>query len=114
MKGEQVLNMNCEYIRDTYGVPPAEIGRRVTVSGKPGIIAADRGNYIGVNFDADKPGTIVNAHPTSNVEYGCIGTIRTPTRSQARYQAYLEYGDSYDNFIDFCRWWDNKDRECGK
>lgn len=26
------------------------------------------------------------------------------TRSQARYQRYLEYGDYFDSFIDFCRW----------
>jgi hypothetical protein len=44
--------MDCEYARVYYGVP-ACIGRRVTVDGKPGIIAEDRGHYIGVNFDDD-------------------------------------------------------------
>lgn len=56
-----------QYVRDYYGVP-AEIGRRVTVSGRPGIIVEDRGNYIGVNFDSDKPGLVYPCHPTSEVE----------------------------------------------
>jgi len=65
-----------EYIRIAYGVP-AEIGRRVTVSGKPGIIAKDCGSYIGVNFDSDKPGVIRNCHPTSEVQYLDMGKIRS-------------------------------------
>lgn len=76
--------MDCEYVRRHYGVP-AEIGRRVVVYGKPGVIAADRGHYLGVNFDADKPGVIHNAHPTSEVEYGELATVRPMTRSQKRY-----------------------------
>lgn len=95
--------MDCEYAREHYGVP-ACIGRRVTVAGKPGIIAADRGHYIGVNFDEDKPGHIENAHPTWKVEYLGMGKVRKMTRSQARYQRYLEFGDCFDSFIDFCRW----------
>ncbi len=94
--------MNCEYVRDHYKVP-AEIGRRVIVGGKPGIIAADRGHYIGVNFDESKPGHILNAHPTSEVEYLEMGSIRKPTRSAARYQRFLEYGDGR-SFLDYCRW----------
>lgn len=97
------MTTNCEYVREHYGVP-AEIGRRVMVGGKPGIIAADRGHYIGVNLDADKPGVIVNAHPVSEVEYGELGKVRKPSRHAARYQRYLEYGDGFDSFIDFCRW----------
>jgi len=80
---------NCEYVREYYEVP-AEIGRRVVVSGKAGIIAADRGHYIGVNFDVDKPGVICNCHPTSKVEYGEIGKIRKMTRSQENYRRYLD------------------------
>ena len=60
--------MSFEYIKDYYGVPAA-LGRRVIVNGRPGIIAADRGHYIGVNFDSDKPGVISNCHPTWMVEY---------------------------------------------
>lgn len=95
--------MSCQYVRDHYSVP-AEIGRLVTVSGKPGIIAEDRGHYIGVNFDSDKPGVIFNCHPTSEVEYGEMGRVRKPSRYQARYLRYIEYGDGFDSFIEFCRW----------
>lgn len=62
----------CEYAKIHYQVP-ADIGRRVTVDGRPGIIAEDRGHYIGVNFDDDKPGVISNAHPTWEVDYGEMG-----------------------------------------
>lgn len=92
--------MIFDYIKTHYNVP-AEMGRRVTVSGKPGIITEDRGHYIGVNFDADKPGVIKNAHPTWEVEYLGMGVIRPMTRAQARYQRYLDIGDCFDNFRDF-------------
>lgn len=95
--------MSCEYARDYYRVP-AEIGRRVLVNEKPGIIAEDRGHYIGVNFDDDKPGVVSNCHPEWKVEYLKMGTVRKPTKSQKRYQRYHEYGDCFDSFIDFCRW----------
>lgn len=95
--------MDCEYIKEYYGVP-ACIGRRVNVNGEPGIITKDRGHYIGVNFDSDKPGVVVNAHPTWKVEYLGMGKIRNMTRSQARYQRFIEDGDCFDSFIDFYRW----------
>ena len=81
------MQPDFRYIITTYQVP-ATIGRLVSVDGKSGIIAADRGNYIGVNFDDDKPGEIVNCHPTWKVEYGGVGVVRKQkmTRSQARYQ----------------------------
>jgi len=86
--------MNCEYAQEYYGVP-ACLGRRVIVNGKPGVIAEDRGNYIGVNFDEDDPGNIHNAHPTSEVVYGEMGVIRKMTRSKQRYQDYLRLADCY-------------------
>jgi hypothetical protein len=95
--------MACEYVRDYYRVP-AEIGRRVIVNGNPGVIAEDRGHYIGVNFDADRAGDISNCHPTWEVAYGEMGAVRKPSRHRARYQRYLEYGDCFDSFIDFCYW----------
>ena len=95
--------MNCEYVKKYYGVP-AEIGRRVVVDGKPGVIAADRGHHIGVNFDADKPGDISPCHPIWRVEYGGMARVRRMTKSQQRYKRFLEYGDCFDSFIDFCRW----------
>ncbi len=95
--------MSCEYVRQYYGVP-ADIGRRVTVDGLPGIIARDMGHHIGVNFDSDKPGRVLPCHPTWRVEYGEMGIVRKMTRSQQRYQRWLEYGDSFSNFVEFCRW----------
>lgn len=92
--------MNCEYVREHYGVP-AEIGRRVIVYGKPGIIAQDRGHYIGVNFDCDKPGVVMPAHPTSEVQYLEMGTVRPMTKAQRRYQRWLEIRDCFGSFRDF-------------
>ena len=95
--------MSCEYVRENYGVP-AEIGRRVVIGGKPGVIAADRGHYIGVNFDADKPGVICNAHPISGVVYGDIGKVRQMTPSQRRYAEYLEVADCFESFFHFLKY----------
>lgn len=95
--------MSFEYIVEAYQVP-ACIGRIVNVDGQPGIIAEDCGHYIGVNFDSDKPGVISRCHPTWEVEYLDMGTIRPLTRSQERYKRYLTYGDGFESFIDFCRW----------
>lgn len=94
--------MSLEYVRTTYGVP-AEIGRRVTVYGKPAIISADRGQYIGVTFDTDKPYVVHNAHPTDGVTYGELGRLRTLTRSQRRYRSYLEVADLYESFAHWLR-----------
>lgn len=102
--------MNCEYVRTYYGVP-AEIGRLVTVYGKSGIIASDRGNYIGVNFDSDKPGVIKNAHPKDGVEYLGLGSIRKMTKSQRRYQRFLEVGECFDDFLSFLRYETARERE---
>lgn len=90
------------YVGRYYGVP-ADIGRRVTVDGKPGIIAEDRGHYLGVNFDENKPGDIRNVHPTWRVEYGAMGKVRRPTRAQLRYQRYLTVGECFGSFADFLR-----------
>lgn len=89
----------CRYVSQYYDVP-ADIGRRVIVSGKQGIIVADRGNYIGVNFDQDKPGVILNCHPTDNVVYGEIGRIRKVSRSRQRYLDYLHA----DTGLTFAEW----------
>lgn len=77
------------YVREHYGVPAA-IGRRVVIDGKPGVIAADRGHYIGVNFDCDKPGVVRHAHPTWSVTYLDMGAVRPMTRSQLRYEKFLD------------------------
>lgn len=95
--------MDCEYVRDYYGVP-ACIRRKVICYGKPGVIVEDRGNYIGVTLDSEKPGTVSNYHPTDGIEYQGMGMVRKPSHSQARYQRYLEYGDGFNSFLGFCRW----------
>lgn len=95
--------MNFEYITQTYQVP-ACLNRRVEVDGKQGIIIKDCGNYIGVNFDDDKPGVVSNCHPTWRVTYLDMGEPRKLTRSQQRYQDYLdsvyyEAGDSFAFYL---------------
>lgn len=95
--------MNCEYVRQHYGVP-ACIGRRVVAYGEPGIISEDRGHYIGINLDSDKPGVVNNYHPTDDIQYLGMGKVRKPSKGHARYLRYLEYGECFDSFIDFCRW----------
>lgn len=95
--------MSCEYIREYYGVP-AEVGRRAVVNGSPGIIEKDLGHYIGVNFDASKPGAISSCHPAWKVEYLALGKPRAMTKSQQRYRRFLEYGECFDSFIDYCYW----------
>ncbi len=89
-----------DYVKTHYGVP-ADIGRRVVVNGNSGIIVADRGQYIGVNFDLDRPCEISNCHPTWCVEYQGMGKARKITRSQARYRRYMEICDCFDNFKAF-------------
>ena len=91
--------MNCEYVRKSYAVP-ACIGRKIIFKGRPGIIVEDRGHYIGVTFDSDKPNEILNIHPADNVEYCGMGKPRKMTRSQRRYQEYLKC-DWYENFAEF-------------
>lgn len=97
--------MNCEYVRENYGVA-ACIGRRVVYNGNPGVIAEDRGNYVGILLDCDKPGNVNNYHPKTDglVYLDEMGKVRKPSRFQARYQRYLEYGDGFNSFLDFCRW----------
>lgn len=88
------------YVRETYGVP-ACIGRRIEFNGRSGVIAEDRGNYIGVNFDDDAPGQIVNLHPTERVTYLGTGPVRKPSRSQARYRRFVsaDTGESFGEFL---------------
>jgi len=92
--------MALKYIKSYYGIS-ASIGQRVKVDGKPGIIVADQGHHLGVNFDEDKPGAVSNCHPTWRVDYLEMGAIRKQTKAQARYQHYLEVGDQFDSFLHF-------------
>lgn len=65
------MSNDCAYVRQHYKVP-AEIGRRVVAQGEPGIILADRGQYIGVVLDSDPKKRIRNYHPTWEMEYSEI------------------------------------------
>ena len=81
--------MSCEYVKEYYNVP-AEIGRRVLWKEREGIISEDRGHYIGVTFDDEKPGSVSNMHPTTEgLEYLGMGEVRQMTASQKRYQKFL-------------------------
>ena len=81
--------MSCEYVRDYYKVP-AELGRLVDYGDRSGVIAEDRGNYVGVNFNDCKPGDITNIHSRDpNLSYLGMGKIRSMTRSQKRYHDYI-------------------------
>ena len=97
---------NFEYVNSAYGVN-ACAGRIVEFRGRTGIISEDRGNYIGITFDDEKPGTVSNFHPkTDGLVYLGIGKIRRMTASQNRYKRYKELRDIYDfeNFAHFLKW----------
>lgn len=63
------MSHNFAYVRQRYNVT-AEVGGRVIANGKPGIILADRGNYIGVVLDSDLKKRICKYHPTWEIQYG--------------------------------------------
>lgn len=80
---------NFDYIRTHYGVP-AELGRVVEMNGRRGVIVKDCGNYVGVNFDDDKPHVVSRCHPTWEMQYLGMGEIRKMTRAQKRYQEWKQ------------------------
>lgn len=77
-----------EYIRHYYDVP-AEFGREIEFFGRKGVIIQCLGNYIGVNFDDQKPGRYLPLHPTDNVKYLGIVKPRKMSASQKRYMHFL-------------------------
>ena len=85
------MSEQFDYVRKYYNVP-ACYGRIVKVDEKPGIIIEDLVHYIGVNFDADKPGIFRKVHPTWRVEYLVIGVPRKMTKSQQKYHDYIKSG----------------------
>ena len=95
------MNKDCEYVRQAYGVP-ACIGRGVTVNGRQGVIAKDMGAHIGINFDDDEPTAVYAYHPMSKgLEYGEMREVRKLTRSQKRYQEYLDVAECYESFASY-------------
>lgn len=96
--------MSLDYIRRHYGVP-AEIGRRVRINGRDGVIAEDLMDhpYIGVLMDDDPPHRIGTYHPTHMVEYLNMGLVRRMTRSQQRYRDYIKVADCFDSFGDYLK-----------
>ena len=101
------------YAKRAYNVP-ADIGRKVTVDGRPGIIAKYIRQYIGVLFDDDKNlDNVVPCHPTSKVVYGEMGTVRqwpkSKRRGKANYQDYIGACEWFDgSFFDFLCWKQDK------
>ncbi|HET8638122.1 MAG TPA: hypothetical protein VFL96_14835 [Acidobacteriaceae bacterium] len=63
--------MAYDYIRRTYGVEP-QIGQRITMDGKPGVIVRPQGDpqYLRVRFDGQKH--VSNVHPTWRVDYAPV------------------------------------------
>lgn len=96
------MSAEMDYIKRTYDVP-ADIGRRVVVNGKSGVIVGSSGPHLGVVFDGDKATRISPCHPTWRVEYLEMGELPKPTRSELRYQRYLEVGECFDSFRDFLK-----------
>ena len=93
--------MDFNYIQNYYKVP-AECGREIIFQGKrKGVIVESQGHYIGVNFNDKKPGIIETLHPTWEIEYRGLTKIRKMTKSQKRYQEYLN-ADYYNGT--FAEW----------
>lgn len=92
-----------EYVKKHYDVP-ACIGRVVLWEGIMGVIVKDRGHYIGVTLDCEKPTIIHSLHPDDVVYLDEIREPRKLTRAQERYQRYLRLSDcmEFDNFMHFC------------
>jgi hypothetical protein len=107
--------MRLEYSRTQYNVP-AEVGRRVTAYGKPGVITGAINAHIAVVLDDDPSEQGLPHHPTHEIIYGDMGmgkirtwyclapwreewerdswfTVYATTSSKARYKALLELRD---------------------
>lgn len=93
-----------EYVKDNYDVT-VQIGQVIYLNGNRGKVAEDRGHYLGINFDSDKPGIIKNVHPTDDDLFiTChVKPVRKPTRSQKNYQDYLrsECNETFAEWMGF-------------
>lgn len=95
------MSADFSYVQRHYGVP-AEIGRMVVVSGKPGVITEARGHYIGVTFDDDILCNVHNVHPLDATYGDKLASPPKLTRSQQRYRNYLR-ADTGEPFGEYLR-----------
>ena len=101
------MTQDYEYICNYYGVPAA-YGRRVTCSGKPGVIVGSHGAHIAVVLDQDKPNHTRSYHPTDKIKYHGFGRVRKMTASQKRYQEYLQadwFSGSFGEWLGIKKWY---------
>ena len=93
-----------EYISEFYGIN-IKVGMDVIFNGERGVVSQDKGHYIGVNFDKDKPGVISNVHPIDDllIFTGKTRKVRKMSRSQKNYQEYIrsESGVSFSDWMRF-------------
>lgn len=61
----------------------------LVANGKAGIIVGTHNAYLSINLDEDKPCHVTYWHPTWEMQYGEMGTVRKMTAGQKRYQEYL-------------------------
>lgn len=89
-----------DYVVQYYGVPAA-IGRRVVAYGKPGIIVADRGHYIGVTLDDDPKRHVSNYHPVDGIEYGEMADKLPKPPRRTNYDRYYdeEWSCAFHEFL---------------
>ena len=95
------------YIEEYYKVP-ARIGRRIKFKGDREGVIVKTDSHIHVIFDGEKNKSAL--HPTWEVEYLDMGKLPKTSKSQQRYQRYLEYGDGFSDFLSFCYWDGSKER----
>lgn len=93
------IGQPLDYVVQYYRVPAA-IGRRVIAYGKPGIITADRGHYIGVTLDEDPKRHISNYHPIDGIQYGEMADKLPKPPKRTKYDQYYDE----ESTLDFHEW----------
>lgn len=84
-----MIGTPCEYVQQYYQVP-ACIGRRVIAYGKPGVITADFGHYVGIVLDESTKRQPGRYHPVDGIEYGeMAGALPRPPR-RTNYDRYYD------------------------
>ena len=94
-----MIGTPCHYIQQYYQVP-ACIGRRVIAYGKPGVIAADRGHYIGVVLDGDAKRQVRNHHPEDGIVYGEMADKLPKAPKRSNYDRFNDEEWNCD-FVEF-------------